>query len=168
MVHAEPDGGVVLAAQGDEGLQRLTDADEFGGVFLVGVFQFLEGPGRVDKVARIDAHALAHLGGRHRGLAVEVDVGDERHGAVLAAQHVGNLADALGLFHALGREPHIVGSRIRYALALCRAGLHVVGGGVGHRLHPHGPLASQGDAANIDADSLAATIVESRIHDCYQ
>ena len=163
MVHAQANRRVVLAAHGDERQQGLADAAQLGGVLLIGVFQLLEGACRVHKVARIDAHTLAHLGCGECCLWIEVDVGNQGDVAAIAAQQLRNLADAAGLFHTLGRQPHIVGSGIGNALALGSARLDIIGGSVGHRLDAYGPIASHGDSTHIDAHCRTAFIVEEHI-----
>ena len=71
-------------------------------------------------------------GSGKRGLRIEVDIGDERHVTISSAQHARYLTDALGLLHALGREPHIVGPGIGDTLALSGTGLDVVGRRISH------------------------------------
>ena len=56
MVHADTDGGVMCLANLDEGDEFLLNLLQFLGIFLIGVFQMLEGASWVDIVARIDTH----------------------------------------------------------------------------------------------------------------
>ena len=53
------------------------DSLQFGGIFLIGIFQLLESACRIDKVARIDAYTFTHRGRGQCRLRVEVDVGNE-------------------------------------------------------------------------------------------
>ena len=153
----------MFAALVDERQQGLADAGEFGGVFVIGIFKALERAGGVHKVARVDAHALTDLGSRHGSLRLEVNVGDKGDVAPLRTQDLGDFTDAQCLLDALSREPHIVGPGIGDALALCRTGLNVVGGGIGHRLDTYGPLTAHLDATHIDVDGGAAFIIENHI-----
>ena len=83
VVHTQPDGGVVLTANGDKGQQGLTDASQLGLILLIAVFQLLESARRVHKVSWVDAHALAHRCRRKGSLGIEVDIGNQRDVAVL-------------------------------------------------------------------------------------
>ena len=93
-------------------------------------------------------------------MRIEMDVGNERNVASLGTQHLGNLTDALGLFYPLSGETDIGGTGIGDALALCRTRLDIVGRRIGHRLHPHRPLAAHGNVTHRDTDSSTAFIIE--------
>ena len=118
VVHADAQRGVVLAADVEEADKPLFQPCQFGGVFLVGVFQLLELAGGVDVVARVDAHLL-HNGGGHVGhVGVEVDIGHERAVVAFAAQGFAQGLQCLGLACALCGEAHVVRSRVEYGAAL--------------------------------------------------
>ena len=132
VVHTQAHSRVVVAAHLDKGQQRLTHALELGVILFLGKFKLLECACRIHKVSRVDAYTLTHLGGSKRCLGIEVDVGNQRDVASVGAQHLRDLADAVSLFYALCRQPHIVGPGIGDALALGRTGLYVIGSGIGH------------------------------------
>ena len=77
--------------------ESLLQPPELGGVLLVGIVDVDEFAGRVDIVARVDAHGLHHrCGGVGHG-GIEVDVGHERHTDVLRPEAIVDLAEALHL-----------------------------------------------------------------------
>ena len=53
MVYSDANGSVILLADIEERHETLFKSLEFGGIFLVGIFQMLECAGRVDVITGI-------------------------------------------------------------------------------------------------------------------
>ena len=97
-------------------------------VLLVCVFQRLELTGRVDIVARIDAHLLHNRGGHIGHVRVEVYVGTERHVAVAACYQSGlDVAQVLSLARALSGEANQLSASLDDAYGLRDAAFRVEG-----------------------------------------
>ena len=154
----------MLTAQGYERLERGGYLAEFGAIFFVAVMQVAKGAGRVNEVARIDAHFLHQRGGGKSGARIKMNVGHQRHLAALLAQRVAQHAHAFGFTHALCREPHQLGTGLRQLQALFGAAFHIVGVGVGHRLDAHRRVTSYGQLAHMHGQRGAAAIVKHTCH----
>ena len=163
VVHPQPNGGAMLAANLDERQQRVADFLDFGAILLIGVGELLEGACRVYKIAGIDAHLVGESRCRKGCTWIEMDVGHQRHIASLLAQQVANHADAFCFSHTLCCEPHVVGTGIYDALALCCAAFGVVGIGVGHGLHPDGEVAAHGHCANVYRHRVATVVIKRAV-----
>ena len=160
MVHADAQRGVVLAADVEEADKAFFQPCQFGGVFLVGIFQLLELAGGVDVVARVDAHLL-HDGGGHVGhVGVEVDIGHERAVVAFAAQGFAQGLQCLGLACALCGESHVVRSRVEYGAALAERGFDISGHRGRHALDAQRFVAAEGAVAHADLVGAAWTVVE--------
>ena len=133
---------------------------QFGGILLVGVFQFLERPRRVNIVAGVYAHLLRIERGDVRHVGIEVHVCHERRVISLGAQPCVDVLQVFSLACALRREPHQLPSRLYYAFSLRHASLRVVGVRCCHRLHPYGVAASYRRASGVCHGRFAAFIVE--------
>ena len=77
MINADAHGGVVLAADIEEGHEAVLKLLEFLGILLVRIFYLLEDTGWVDIVAGIDADLLSVQGCHVSDIGVEVNVGNE-------------------------------------------------------------------------------------------
>ena len=125
----------MFTADGEQLFEALFQACEFGGIFLVGVFQMLERAGRVDIVARIDAHFL-HDAGRHVGhFRIEMHVGFD-------------VAEVFGLDGSLRGEAHIVASSLNDAHRLLHASRRVGCWEGGHALNAQRMVAAQRTVAD--------------------
>lgn len=160
MVHADAQCRGVGAAQSKQRQEFLAEPVEFGGIFLVGVFDLAECAPGIDEVARIDAHLVGHSGCRHRGLGIEVDVGHERYEQPFGPELLPHRAYVFGFAHSLGGEAHVAGSGLRYGFDLGDRAVGVHGRGRGHGLHPHGIIAAERYAADIDGDCGTAPVIE--------
>ena len=143
----------------------LLDALQLGGVLLVGVFlggKFL----RVGVIAGIDADNLDPFHGFHRGFGLEMDVGDDRHEAVLLAQFGDDLLQIRRVLHRRrGDADELAADGDEFERLLHGLGsVHRVAGE--HGLHDDGMIAADDDAAarRIANDDLArlAALVENR------
>ena len=143
VVHADADRRAVGAAQ-------LHERRELSAVVAV--------------VARVDAHLVRVLRRHGRRLRQEVDVGHERRVAPQLAHAAGDVSQVLRFARSLRREAHDAGARAGDAHDLRRAGLRVVGVGVGHRLHGHGPAAADHDAADPHLRGRTASVLR-QIHE---
>ncbi len=99
-------------------------------------------------VARVDAHFVHMARGHGRRLGQEVDVGHKRRAAPLLAHATRDGPEVLRLAQVAGREAHDGASGACDAHDLRHAGLGVLRIGIGHRLHRHGAVAADRDAAD--------------------
>ena len=164
VVHADAHCGAVLAADVDKRAQRVADALYLGGIFLVGVFKFLEGARRVNEIARVDAHFVGYCRGGKRGGGIEMDVGYKRRGVAVGAHQGAYFPYCVSLFHPLGRESHIRCSGVGNPFGLRSARFDVVGRCRGHRLYSYRVLSAERYSAHIHAPGVAAVIVVVAFH----
>lgn len=78
MVHANAQGGVVFAANGQELFEAILQAFQFGSILLVCIFQVLKLSGGVDVVTGVDAYFFNDASGYIGHIGVEVYVGHKR------------------------------------------------------------------------------------------
>ena len=160
MVHANTDGCAVLATDGEELAEARLEAVQFGVVFLVGVFQVLEGARGVHIVARIDAHFL-HDGGGHVGHArIEVDIGHEGRSDSFVAQGLADRREVVGLNGALCSEAHEVAACTDDAFALGHTAFCVGRSAGGHALQAQGIVAANVATLDVGHVGAAGGIVE--------
>ncbi len=156
MIHAQAYGGAAAAAEFDEGQQGAAYAFDFGGVFFVGVLEFLECAARVGEVAGVDAHFLNFFGSCKGGSRVEMNVGYQRNVAACGTQLAANLAQGTCMAHPLCGEAHYVGSGVGYSPALGCGCLYVECGCVGHRLQAQRMLTANLNIAHLYTYGVAA------------
>ncbi len=157
VIHADADGRAVLATYIKEAAEALVQPFQLLPVLLVGIFQGLELTGRVDVVARIDAHFL-HDGRSHVGhVRIEVDVGTERHVAIAAFDESGlDVAQVLRLACTLCGEANQLSARLDDAYGLLDAAFRVERGTSGHTLHSHGVFTADAQLAYLYFVSLSS------------
>lgn len=96
------------------------------------------------QVARIDPHfGYARLQGGHRHVYVEMDVGAQGH---RAARYQLGQGPGRGLI--VYRHPHQLAARLGQGMNLPQGGLHLAGGGIGHRLYADRRTAPYGQGAS--------------------
>ena len=156
MVHADADGGMVFAADVEEGHKLPFYLLQLLCVLLVGVFQMFESASRVNVVSWIDAHLLTVLGSHVGDAGIEMDVGDKRCHIAFCLQCSTDVAHVLRLAGALRREPDEFAARFNDADGLtdARVGVHRIGGR--HRLHADGVIAADGDVAHMGDGTLSS------------
>ena len=111
-------------------------------------------------VAGIDAILVERLGAGgvlgEQGVAVVVEVADERHRHAHLRQAVADVRHGLGRLVAVDRDAHDLGAGAGQRRPLARGRLHVGGVGVGHRLHDDRRIAADDDAADVDGNGGSA------------
>ena len=163
VVHTDAQGGAVLTTDGEQLLEALFKALQFGGIFLGRVFQCLELAGWVHIVAWIDAHLLdnccRYVG--HGG--IEVDVGHQRYVDALACQLLLDIFQIISLDGTLCRQSHQVCTRLDQALDLLYASCGVRRGTGGHTLQTDGLIATYGTALDLCFVRFSRGIIE-KVH----
>ena len=152
----------VLLAKFHQRRETLADALQFGGVLVVGVFLHREFF-RVGVVAGIDAHFLHPLRRLHRGIGLEVDVGDNRHVASTRTQSGDDVLQVRGVLHRRRGDAHDLAADCDEIERLLdgRLGVHRVAGD--HGLHADGIFAADGDVTGLDdARGAALKTIERR------
>ena len=146
VVRADADGAAEFLAELHQRRELFLDAPELLDVLLVGVFldgEFL----RVGVVAGIDADHLHPFGGFHRGIGLEVDVGDDRDQAAALAKFSDDVLQVRRVLHG-GRgdadDLAADGDEVERLLDGSRR-VHRVAGE--HRLHDDRATAAQNHAA---------------------
>ena len=111
-------------------------------------------------VAGVDAVLVERLGAGgvlgEQGVAVVVEVADQRHGHAHLRQSVADVRHGLGRLVAVHGNAHDLraGAGQRRALAGCRVRVGRIR--VGHRLHDDRRVAANGDATDLDGDGRPA------------
>ena len=146
--------------KGDELLLNLL---QFVGIFLVGVFQMLEGAAWVYIVARIDAHLLTIEGSDIGCMGGEMDIGHQWLGIAVSLQLGRDILHVLCLTGSLCRETHQFATSIDDALGLSHTGSGIVGIGGSHRLDADGVAASNADVAHMCFCRASSLITHGRI-----
>ena len=164
MVYADAHGGVVLAADVEEGHEALFYLFQLVGIFGVGVVDVSECAGGVDVVAGVDAHLLGVECCHVCDARVEVYVCHEGCGDGVGAQSGTDVFEVFGLACALCGEAHKLASGTDYALSLCYARLGVVGVGGRHGLHTYGVVAAHVYRSHMHEGCFAASVVEKIDH----
>ena len=77
VVHTDTHSGMMLLADIQEGYQLMLDLLQLGSIFLIGIFQMLEGTTGIDVVTRIDTHLLTVHGRYVGGMGREVHIGHQ-------------------------------------------------------------------------------------------
>ena len=155
VVHPDAHCRAVGATNVEKLHKALFQAQQFGGILLVGVFQTLECARRIHIIAGVDAHFF-HNGGSHVGhLRIEVHIGHKRRVIAAAAQGLADVFEILGLAHSLRGEPNVVGTGLYDVDTLCHARLRVGGEGGSHALQTKRLLAAERLVA--DAHFVAAS-----------
>ena len=134
---------------------------QFGGILSIGVFQFLELPGGIDVVARVDAHLLAVAGGDVGHGGVEVHVGHQRHHAAGFPDAVADDAHVLGLAHTLSGQSDQLAASLGYGQYLTDAAVGIHGRRGAHRLHANGVAAADAYLAHADLMCLSSLHIVS-------
>ena len=160
VVHSYAYGRVVLAADVEERHEARLYLLQFGGILLVGVFQFLECPGRIYIVSGIHAHLFGIERGHVCHVRIEVHVCHERRVVTFGAQRGVDVLQVLRLACALCGESHELASRLYYAFGLKHACLGVVGVCGSHRLHAYRVVTPYCDASGLCDGRFASFIVE--------
>ena len=145
MVHADADGGMVLLADIEEWHEAIFYLLKFVGIFLVGIFLLDKLAGRIDIVARVDAHLLAVERSHISHIRIEVNIGNERCLIAIGTDTGVDVLHILCLSGTLGSKAHQLATSLDDFLSLFHASLGVIGIGGGHRL---------------DADRVVATYVD--------
>ena len=117
----------------------------FVGIFLVGIFLLDKLAGRIDIVARVDAHLLAVERSHISHIRIEVNIGNERCLIAIGTDTGVDVLHILCLSGTLGSKAHQLATSLDDFLSLFHASLGVIGIGGGHRL---------------DADRVVATYVD--------
>ena len=165
MVHSDAHGRVVLLTDIEEGHELRLDLLEFGGIFLIGIFEVLERTSGVDIVARIDAYLLAVEGCDIGCMGREVDIGHEGCRIAVGLQACRDVLHVLGLTNALGGEAYEFATSIDDALGLGHTALCVICVYRSHRLDADGVGASDADipdtgfTANSSCTHISTVIV---------
>ena len=155
---------MVLLAEVDKRRQSFLDLFQFLCVLLVRIFQVLEGTGRIDVVARVDAHLLCMACGHVGHVGVEVDVCTKRLRVALCAQLAADVGQVLGLSPSLCGQAHQFASCVDDALALRHAPLGVEGRGCGHRLDAHRIVSTDVEPSHMGYGCGTPLIVEQICH----
>ena len=164
MINADAHGGVVLAADIEEGHEAVLKLLEFLGILLVRIFYLLEDTGRVDIVAGIDADLLSVQGGHVSDVGVEVNVGNERSLITVGTESGVDVLEVLCLATSLRGETNQLASSFDDALSLSHTCLRIVGIGGGHRLYAYGRIATNLNAAHLDGRRLTTAIIKEINH----
>ena len=160
VVHSDAHGRAVGATNVEQLHKALFQARQFGGIFLVGVFQLLEGARRIHIVAGIDAHFLHNARGHIGHLGVEMHIGHEGRVETAAVQGFADGAEVFGLTHSLRGEPHIVGTGLDDSDTLCHTGLRIGGECGGHALQSKRLLPTERFIADVHFVTASRLVVE--------
>ena len=149
----------MLATYIKEAAEAFVQPCKFLLVLLVCVFQRLELTGRINIVARIDAHLLDNRGSHIGHIGVEVNVSAERHVAIATCNQSGlDVAQVLSLARALRGEANKLSSSLDDAYGLLNAALRVERGTSRHALHSHAVLATNAQLAYLYFVCLASHV----------
>ena len=144
----------------EERNQTGTDLFDFLCVFLVGVFQFLEGAGCIHIVAWIDAYLFHVLGCYIGHIRVEMHIGYQRSVIALRAEADVDVHHVFGFAHTLSSHAYIFATGIDNALGLFYASFRIECNGVRHTLDADRMSATHRSGANIYFSRLTAGVVE--------
>ena len=163
MVDTDTHCRVILLADIEERHETLFKSLEFGGIFLVGIFQMLECAGRVDVITGIHPHLLG-IEGSHIGyIRIEMHIGNKGSGYSFGTKGCIDILEILSLAHTLCGEAHILSTCLDDSFSLGNRCLGVGGGSGGHRLYAYGVVASHRGGAHV-IDRRRATGVVKDIH----
>ena len=151
---------MILFTDIQEGDEAVTYLLQFGGIFLVGIFQLFESASGIYVVAGIDAHFLGILCRYISYFRAEVYIGHKRNHIAGTAQADIDVHQVFGLFHPLCSETDIFSAGIYNALCLGHTSLGVLCGGICHRLNTDRVGAAQRNGPNIHFRSFPSGVVE--------
>ena len=160
VVHSDAHGSVVLTADIEKRHELLLYLLQFLGIFLVGIFQFLECARRVNIVSGIYTHLLC-IQRRYIGyMRIEMHVGNERCSDALLTETGVDVLEILCLSHSLSGETHVFSASLNDTFCLIHTCLGVGSGSGGHRLHTDGIVATKRCVADIHLMGFTAGVVE--------
>ena len=149
MVYSDTYSCLVFLADVEERDQTRAYLFNLLGVFLVCIFQFLEGTGSVYIVARIDAYLFYILGGYIRYVGVEVYIGNQWSVVSLRTQTDVDVLHVFGFAHSLGSEAYIFSSCIDDAFGLFYTSFCIQCDGIRHTLDTYRIGATHRGSANV-------------------
>ncbi len=156
VVHADTDGGMVLFADIQERNELAFNLLQFGGIFLVSVFQMLEHTARIHVIAWIDAHLLTIQSGHVGCMSREMHISYQWLWVAVGFQLGGDMLHILRFAGALGGEAHQFATCIDDALGLCHRCLGVIGIGGGHGLYSYRIVAADQQISHLRSCCLSS------------
>ena len=163
VVHTNANGGMMLLTNLQERHQLGFYLLQLGSIFLIGIFQVLEGPAWIDVVAGIDAHLLTILGGDISSMCRKVCL------VAIGLQACRDVLHVLCLTGALGGKPYQFTSGIDDALGLTDTAFRIIGIYRSHRLDAYGIVATDTDCSHMGNRRRATLISVLCFHlSCYE
>ena len=156
VIHTDADGGMVLFADIQERNKLAFYLLQFGGIFLVGVFQMLEHTTRIHIIARIDAHLLTIKSGHIGRMGCEMHISHQWLWIAVGFQLGRDMLHILSFAGALGGKAHQFATGIDDAFGLCHRCLGVIGIGGSHRLYSYRIVAAYQQITHLRSCCLSS------------
>ena len=144
----------------DERSQTILYLLQFLSIFLIGILQFLERPGRVYIVAGVYSDLIGIQGSYIGNVGIEVDIGTDRLVVAVGNELSLDVLEVLSLTAALSCQTDKLASGIDYAFSLGYTGIGIVGICCRHRLNPHRIITANVERSGMSYRTFPSFIIK--------